>query len=185
MAARHVLIRAPRSKLNDNNRFSKVQCSNDDLAMRESQSLADVASKLEEIRASEGACSLMMQKVGVGLVVTSYGMLMFTSLAGPAYMRAHPQLKTVMLAEYAAPWPVALGCALGVVGIALALIPIRRGERWAMWTSLATLMVLLIPRITADPRCLVVLDPHQHGCHSFLLAIVLGVVGLVLARCGS
>jgi hypothetical protein len=90
-----------------------------------------------------------------------------------------------MLAEYVAPWPVALGCALGIVGIALALIPIRRGERWAMWTSLAMLIVLLIPRIATDPRCLVVLDPHQHGCHTFVLAIVLGVVGLVLARFGN
>jgi len=44
---------------------------------------------------------------------------------------------------------------------------IRRGERWAIWTSLATLMILLGTRMVSDPRCLVVLDPHQHGCHTF------------------
>jgi hypothetical protein len=27
----------------------------------------------------------------------------------------------------------------------------------------------------------VVLDPHQHGCHTFMVAIVLGVAGLALA----
>jgi hypothetical protein len=29
---------------------------------------------------------------------------------------------------------------------------------------------------------LVVLDPHQHGCHTFMIAEVIGVVGLILAR---
>jgi hypothetical protein len=35
-------------------------------------------------------------------------------------------------ADYAAPWPVALASALLVVGIMLALIPLRRGEPWAI-----------------------------------------------------
>jgi hypothetical protein len=39
-----------------------------------------------------------------------------------------------------------------------------------------------LTRVTTDPRCLVVLDPHQHGCHTFMIATLLGVVGLVLAR---
>ena len=62
----------------------------------------------------------------------------------------------------------------------LALIPIRRGEQWALWTSLATLIVLLVTRIFTDPRCLVVLDPHQHGCLTFMIALVLGILGVVL-----
>ena len=68
------------------------------------------------------------------------------------------------------------------MGMMLALIPIRRGERWAIWTSLATLMILLGTRMVSDPRCLVVLDPHQHGCHTFMIAVFLGVTGLLLAR---
>jgi hypothetical protein len=64
----------------------------------------------------------------------------------------------------------------------LALVPLRRGERWAFWTLLAVLVILLIPRLASDPRCLVVLDPRQHGCHTFMTSIVLGAIGLILAR---
>lgn len=122
----------------------------------------------------------MRRKVGVSLVVAAYALLLYTSLAAPAYARAHPLIDKAILAEYAAPWPMALACALAVVGILLALIPIRRGERWALWTSLATLVILLVPRVATDARCLAVLDPHRHGCHTFMIAVVLGIVGLAL-----
>ena len=122
-----------------------------------------------------------MRKTGVGLVVITYVLLLYMALTSPAYARAHTHLDPVMLAAYAAPWPVALACALAVAGIMLALVPLRRGERWALWTSLAMLTILFVPRVATDPRCLVVLDPHQHGCHSFIIAVVLGVVGLALA----
>ena len=79
-------------------------------------------------------------KVGVGLGVVAYALLLYTSLAAPAYARAHPHLDPVMLAQYAAPWPVALACAVAVAGIVLALVPLRRGERWSLWTSLAMLI---------------------------------------------
>jgi hypothetical protein len=121
------------------------------------------------------------RKVGVGLVVTAYGLLLYMSLAAPAYARAHPHLDPAMLAQYASPWPVALACTVAVSGIMLALVPIRLGERWAVWTSLAMLIILLATRLASDARCLVVLDPHQHGCHTFMIAVLLGVVGLALA----
>jgi hypothetical protein len=76
---------------------------------------------------------------------------------------------------------VALASALVVAGIMLALVPLRRGERWALWTELAILGILFLTRLTSDPRCLVVFDPHQHGCHSFMIAALLGIVGLALA----
>ena len=122
----------------------------------------------------------MKRTAGVGLLVTAYALLLYTSLAAPAYARAHPQMDKAMLAAYAAPWPVALAAAVAVLGIVLALIPIRRGERWALWTSFASLIILLIPRVATDPRCQVVLDPHQHGCHTFMILVVLGIIGLVL-----
>jgi hypothetical protein len=122
-----------------------------------------------------------MRTIGVVMVVLAYGLLLYSSLAGPIYARAHPNLDAVLLAEYAAPWPVALGCALAGTGIVLALVPIRRGELWARWTSFATLIVLLVTRFITDPRCLVVLDPHQHGCHTFMISVVIGIAGLVLA----
>ena len=90
-----------------------------------------------------------------------------------------------MLAEYAGPWPVSLASAFAVTGIVMALIPIRKGERWAMATAFATFVILFLTRMKTDPRCLVVLDPHQHGCHTFMIAIVLGVAGLALAWFGG
>jgi hypothetical protein len=122
-----------------------------------------------------------MRNTGVGLVVAAYALLLFLSLTSPGYARAHPHLNPVMLAQHATPWPVALATSLVVAGIMLALIPLRRGERWALWTEFAMLAILFVTRLTTDPRCLVVMDPHQHGCHSFMIAVLLGVVGLALA----
>lgn len=122
------------------------------------------------------------QKVGVRLVVAAYALLVYIALSAPFYARAHPHLDPALLAQYAAPWPVALGCSLALMGILLAGIPLRRGERWSLWTQLSIFVILFVTRMATDPRCLVVLDPHQHGCHTFMIAVVLGVVGLVLAR---
>lgn len=60
----------------------------------------------------------------------------------------------------------------------LALVPVRRGEAWARWTVLATFLILGATRLATDPRCWVVLDPHQHGCHTFMAALVLGFAGV-------
>jgi hypothetical protein len=126
----------------------------------------------------------MKRKIGVALIVLSYALLLYFSLTSPSYAHAHPLMDARMLAEYAGWWPVALGSALSICNIILALIPIRRGERWAMLTSLATLVILLGTRLAADPRCLVVLDPHKHGCHTFMITIILGLIGLALAAFG-
>jgi hypothetical protein len=110
-------------------------------------------------------------------------MLLYTSLTAPVYARAHSYLDPAMLASYTAPWPVVLASAVVVAGIMMALIPLRRGERWALWTELAVLTLLFVTRLTTDPRCRIVLDPHRHGCHSFMIAVVVGVdrAGAVLA----
>src|SRR5438067_12552954 len=91
-----------------------------------------------------------MRKTGVGLVVAAYALLLYMSLAAPAYAQAHAHLDPAMLAAYASPWPVALACGVAVMGIMLAVVPMRRGERWAVWTSLITLMILLITRMMTD-----------------------------------
>jgi hypothetical protein len=121
-----------------------------------------------------------MRKTGVGLIVVANLLLLYMALGSRAYARAHPHLNASLMAEYAGPWPVALASILTGTGIMLALIPIRRGERWALWTSLATLLALFTVRLSTDPRCLVVLDPHQHGCHTFMIAMLVGVIGLGL-----
>jgi hypothetical protein len=114
------------------------------------------------------------------LLVAAYVLVLYTSLGAPAYARAHPQLNSTMLAAYAAPWPVALSCALALNGLVLTVIPIRRGEKWAIWLCTVTLLLLLATRIASDSRCLVVLDPHQHGCHTFMISMVFGLIGLAL-----
>src|ERR1041385_198615 len=112
-------------------------------------------------------------KAGVTLLVLANALLVYISLSAPPYARAHAHLDPRMLGQYAGPWPVALGCAIALAGIMLALVPVRRGDRGSWWTSLAVWTPLFITRIASDPRCLVVLDPHQHGCHTFMIAVVL------------
>jgi hypothetical protein len=127
----------------------------------------------------------MMRRVGFVLVLVAYALLLYTSLAAPAYAKAHPRLNAATLAEYAGAWPVALAATLSLTGIMLAIFPIRRGERWAVATSLATLLILLVTRLISDVRCLVVFDPHQHGCHTFMIAALLGIIGLLLSGMGG
>jgi hypothetical protein len=122
-----------------------------------------------------------MRKAGVGLVVLAYALLLYMSLAAPAYARAHQDLGPAMLAAYAAPWPVALGYTVAVSGIVLALIPLHRVERWAVCAPLAMMIIPFVTRLATDPRCRVVLDPHPHRCHTVIMALLLGIVGLALA----
>ena len=126
----------------------------------------------------------MRLRVGVGLTVAAYVLLLYTALAAPAYARSHSHLDPAMLAAYAAPWPVAMTSVFALTGVVLAIIPVRRGERWAVWMCLSTFAILLAVRITTDARCLVVLDPHQHGCHTFMLLVIVGLTGLMLSAFG-
>ena|SRR5437868_8509311 len=121
-----------------------------------------------------------MRRTGLVFLLIANLLLLYFSLASPFYARANQHLDHAMLAEYGAPWPVALGCSLAIAGIMLVLVPIRNGERWALWTLLGIFIILSATRFATDPRCLVVLDPHQHGCHTFMIAMVLGIVGIAL-----
>ena len=122
-----------------------------------------------------------MKKLGLVMIVIAYALLMTTAVLGRLFDRKQSHLDPVQVAGYVEPWPVTLVIVFGLVGIVLALIPVRRGERWAIATSALALLALFAVRMTTDPLCLVVLDPHQHGCHSFMIAMVLGLGGLGLA----
>ena len=124
-----------------------------------------------------------MRNVGIGLLIAVYVSVLWTSLAA-ACARAPTQLGPAIPAEYAATWPVALACVLALNGLALTLIPIRRGENWASWLSAVTLLILVSARIATDPCCLAVLDLNQHSCHVFMIFMSLGFVGLALAAPG-
>ena len=125
-----------------------------------------------------------MRKTGVTLLVIAYAIFFYIAISAVPYARAHPMLAPELRAAYAAPWPIALTCVFAFSGVVLALIPIRAGHRWAMWTSLVAFLALLAARLATDPRCLVVLDPHQHGCHTFMIAVLLGIAGLALCASG-
>ena len=124
-----------------------------------------------------------MRNAGVGLIVIAYGLLLYVAVSAPAFAHAHPQLGPTLI-QYAGPWPVALVGAVALLGLGLALFPIRRGERWAVWFSLGAIVMLLVTRGATDPRCAVVLDPSQHGCHTFMIAMVVALIGLALAGFG-
>jgi len=121
------------------------------------------------------------RNIGLALIVAAYALLLLTALGAPHGAGHSHHLDPAFTAQYAAPWPVALCGVVALAGIVLALVPVRRGELWARWTLLAMLLVLFATRITTDPRCLAVLDPHQHGCHTFMIAEALGALGLALA----
>ena len=126
----------------------------------------------------------MRWRIGVWLTVAAYLLLLYGALSAPAYARSHPRLDTAMLAAYAAPWPVAMTSVFALTGVVLAVIPVRRGEKWAVWICLVTFAILLIVRITTDAHCLVVLNPHQHGCHTFILLVLVGITGSILSAFG-
>src|SRR5437660_2495745 len=65
----------------------------------------------------------------------AYVLALCTWLAAPAYARVNAQPGPPILAEYAGPWPVFVACGLTLNGLVLALIPVRRGEKWAIWLS--------------------------------------------------
>ncbi len=117
-----------------------------------------------------------MKNVGVGLIVAVYAFLLFTSSSAPAIRsdagiiatRAQARLDPMMTA-------------VAIAGIALAMIPVRRGERWAQLTTIATLIIVLETRYATSGQRLAVLDLNQHG-HSLIIASVLAIVGLALTN---
>jgi len=123
-----------------------------------------------------------LRTTGILLVIAAWSLFAFSAVASAMHSSSHSHMDVQLDVEFTRPWPVALSVALAMLGIVVALVPLRRGERWALWSSSGVFVLLLVTRMVTDPRCSVVLDPHQHGCHTFLIAIVIGLVGLVLAR---
>ncbi|MBI2682807.1 MAG: hypothetical protein HYX26_06250 [Acidobacteriales bacterium] len=123
-----------------------------------------------------------MRNLGIGLIILAYLLLFHTALRTAVHGRAHPHPEVTVSAEPDAPWEAAVTGALAAAGIMLAAMPVRRGDKWAWWTSATMLAILLVTRVATDPRCWVVYDPHQHGCHTFMIAMVMGIAGLAMAR---
>ena len=79
---------------------------------------------------------------------------------------------------------LALVCiALILVEIMIALVPLRRGESWAFWAAALPFVIAGIPRLLTDSGCQLS-DMHHHGCHQFMMAMLLGGIGLALSGFG-
>jgi len=70
---------------------------------------------------------------------------------------------------------------LPIFGIAISWFGVRDGQRWAWWTVLLGLLVIAVLRISTDRACTVRIF-SQHGCHQFMIGLVVGAIGLVLSR---
>src|SRR5919197_1186147 len=108
-----------------------------------------------------------------------------TSILALAYFWAgHRSLVSLVQGDAAAAGGSASGLALVVVApvaveIVIALVPLRRGELWAFWAALLPVLLVGVPRMLGDPKCKA-MSPHVHGCHQFMGALLLAIVGLVL-----
>lgn len=128
-----------------------------------------------------------MRKASVVLLTLSYFVLLHGRIArfvhGHPFAGEHamPEMGMAAAQPGAAAWENALIFSLAFAGVVLALIPLRRGERWAAWTSAGMWAVLGATRFATDLQCLKVLDVHQHGCHTFVIALVVAMAGLVCA----
>jgi hypothetical protein len=65
---------------------------------------------------------------------------------------------------------------LSVVEVLIALIPLRRGERWAFWAALLPLCTLVVP--------LMLIDAAQVAPEHRLLTLSPFIAGLLLAAVG-
>lgn len=121
----------------------------------------------------------MRPKIGTWLVILAYVLLLLNALSTLFYVRqgggAHEHH------DYISPWALSLLAAVTLLGIRVCLHALRKGERWAWMATVMTWLVIAVPRLVNDPRCLQ-LDLSRHGCHTFMITLAVAVVGLVLSR---
>lgn len=115
----------------------------------------------------------MRPKIGTGLVILAYVLLLLNALSTRGGAHEHH--------DYISPWALSLLAAVTLLGIRVCLHAVRKGERWAWMATVMTWLVIAVPRLVNDPRCLQ-LDLSRHGCHTFMITLAVAVVGLVLSR---
>jgi len=118
-------------------------------------------------------------KWGVALLVLSYSLLLFSALSSPGHVRAHPE-DAMMFSPFSSLWAVTLTSALAIVELMIATGPLLRAERWAFSAQVVPIVVVALPRILTDPRCITTVMT-QHGCHTYMISVALAVIGLALA----
>jgi hypothetical protein len=118
-----------------------------------------------------------MRNIGAALVIAAYLVLLFTSSVGVAYM-SDAGIGLTQARWHFDPMMVAIA----IAGIMLALIPARRGERWAQVTQVAMLASVLTTRFVHGAKRLVVLDSSPQGHSVLIIVFVLAIAGLVVSQ---
>jgi hypothetical protein len=119
-------------------------------------------------------------KIGMWLLVLAYALLVLNAISTLIFVRQNAEHMHEHM-DYVSSWSLSLLVAVTLLGIRVCIIPLRRGEVWAWIASLMTWVVIAVPRLVNDPRCLQ-LDLNRHGCHTFMATIVIAAAGLVLSR---
>ena len=73
------------------------------------------------------------------------------------------------------------GGLLTFMAVMVAWFGVRDGQRWSWWTLLIGLLAVAVARIAVDRSCSVKIF-WQHGCHQFMIGLVLAAIGFVLTR---
>ena len=143
------------------------------------------------------AAMKLMRIVGILMLLWAYGMNVHAVIGAWREATAPPETLAeehvhdmAQHAGHAEPpastpvpkWRIVLTGALLAAGALLALWPIAQGMMWGVWGTVALLLGIAVPRIASDPRCWVAYDPTKHGCHTFLISLIIATVGVVL--CG-
>jgi len=113
---------------------------------------------------------------GSVLVAVSYGI---SGLAAYAILATHPDVATRDGRHLIAGAMAILSLAL--IEILIALIPLRRGERWAFWAALIPMLSLVIPVMLIDAANV----PSNHlrtTLAPFGIGLLLTFSGLALAK---
>jgi hypothetical protein len=73
------------------------------------------------------------------------------------------------------------GGLLTFMAVMIAWFGVRDGQRWAWWTLLLGLITVAVTRLAVDRGCTVKIF-WQHGCHQFMIGLVIGAIGFILTR---
>lgn len=116
------------------------------------------------------------RRAGSILVALSYAL---SGLAAYAILSTQPDM-TTRTGRHLIAGALAI-ISLSGVEILIALVPLRRGERWAFWAALLPLISLVLPVMLLDAthvalgHLLITLTP-------FVTGLILAISGLVLAQ---
>src|SRR5437879_5044655 len=120
-----------------------------------------------------------MSKAGTALVAIGYLLLSVSALLGLIFISNYPHEIHEHQVQIATPWALTNQLVVGFLGAWLVYSHLRNRSKAAFVVLAACATILLLVRLRNDASCFGAL--HEHGCHTFLAAIILVFVGLMLS----